>query len=275
MLNLKFTVTTLIACLFACFPTAIISSAGQPESSEEVILLGKFSKNDLNRIMETASKKEDPGEQVDLISRNFLGTGYQASTLTGSHKKKEILVINLKGMDCFTYLDYVEAMRLSGDFSEFKKNLVHVRYRDSRIDYANRNHFFSDWSEYNNVVDVTRQVAGTEYKTTVKMLNRKDEKEKYLPRIDVIERSIGYIPSGKLNNIDTGKIKTGDYLGIYTTRPGLDVSHTGIATRKSGKLYIRHASSSEKNAKVVEELLAEYLMDKPGLVILRPVVPEK
>jgi len=263
------------ACIFTCFPTCTISTAGEPASYEEVILLGKFSKKDLNRIMETASKKEDPGERIDLISRNFLGTGYQESTLIGSHKKKEILVINLEGMDCFTYLDYVEAMRLSGGFKEFKKNLVHVRYRGSGISYTNRNHFFTDWREYNSVVDVTRQVAGTAYRTTVKMLNRKDENGKYLPGIDVIERSISYIPSVEINNIDLGKIKTGDYLGIYSPRPGLDVSHTGIATRKSGKLYIRHASSSEKNREVVEERLAEYIKNKPGIVILRPVIPGK
>ena len=67
------------------------------------------------------------------------------------------------------------------------------------------------------------------------------------------------------------KLKTGDFAGIYTDKEGLDVSHTGIIIKKGGKVFLRHASSREKNQKVVDEELSEYMQNKPGLVVYRPV----
>ena len=64
-------------------------------------------------------------------------------------------------------------------------------------------------------------------------------------------------------------MNTGDYAGIYTDREGLDVSHTGIIIKKNDKTYLRHASPKEIYRKVVDEDLAEYFSDKPGLVIFR------
>ena len=66
-------------------------------------------------------------------------------------------------------------------------------------------------------------------------------------------------------------LQTGDYVGIYTDKEGLDVSHTGIIIRKGGVVFLRHASSKEKNQKVVDEVLSGYMQNKPGLVIYRPV----
>jgi hypothetical protein len=64
---------------------------------------------------------------------------------------------------------------------------------------------------------------------------------------------------------------SGDFVGIYTDKEGLDVSHTGIIIKKDGKVFLRHASSKEKNQKVVDENLSEYMKNKPGLVVYRPV----
>ena len=73
----------------------------------------------------------------------------------------EVLTINLAGVDCFTLLDYVEAMRLSASFDDFKKNLKKIRYQSGIVDYQHRNHFFTDWIEFNSdlVADVTKQIG--------------------------------------------------------------------------------------------------------------------
>ena len=68
-----------------------------------------------------------------------------------------------------------------------------------------------------------------------------------------------------------GNIKSGDYIGIYTEIPGLDVTHTGIAIKKGDKTYLRHASSKKSNQKVVDEDFKEYAAKVPGIVIYRPI----
>jgi hypothetical protein len=64
------------------------------------------------------------------------------------------------------------------------------------------------------------------------------------------------------------KLKSGDFVGIYTDEEGLDASHTGIIIKKTGKVFLRHASS--KSQKVVDEDLSEYMKNKPGLIVYRP-----
>ena len=53
------------------------------------------------------------GQQIGLISEAFLGTPYVANKLQGSLSTPEQLVVDFRGLDCFTYLDYVEALRQS------------------------------------------------------------------------------------------------------------------------------------------------------------------
>ncbi len=98
-------------------------------SYKELILLGNLTPESLDSILYESSKIHDMGMRIDFLSRHFLETPYQESTLRGDINTPEVFVINLEGIDCFTFLDYVESMRLSSSFSEFKENLKKVRYR--------------------------------------------------------------------------------------------------------------------------------------------------
>lgn len=241
---------------------------------EEFINLGKFRIKELDKLIRDANKISKPGERVEFISRIFLGVKYKDSTLKGSNNSPEILTINLEGMDCFTFLDYVEAMRNSEDFSEFKTNLVKTRYENANVKYSKRNHFFTDWAIYNNgIADVTEIVGGSANRVQSKKLNKKSENSRYLEGIHITERDINYIPSDQISEDILNKIRTGDYIGIYSEKTGLDVSHTGIAVGKSDGLYLRHASSREETGKVVDEPLEDYLKEKPGIVVFRPFDP--
>ncbi|NKB16416.1 MAG: DUF1460 domain-containing protein [Sphingomonadales bacterium] len=191
----------------------------------------------------------------------------------GDVNTPEVFTIDLGGMDCFTYIDYVEAMSLSGSFPEFKDTLRKIRYRDGVVAFRNRNHFFSDWpiNNYELVEDVTSALGGEKTMEVSKNLNLKSDGTYYLPGIPVINRTVHYIPSDALDTSVLSKLMTGDFVGIYTDKEGLDVSHTGIIIKKDGKVFLRHASSKEKNQKVVDEILSEYMKNKPGLVVYRPV----
>lgn len=87
------------------------------------------------------------GRTVDLISREFLGTPYLANRLIGSQNTPEQLVIDFRGLDCFTYIDYVEALSTARSEAEFVQRLVDIRYVDGNIAFPQRKHFFTDWAQ--------------------------------------------------------------------------------------------------------------------------------
>lgn len=247
--------------------------AGSDTDKPEIIKLGNWTEAGLSEVMIKSSRAGSAGKRIDFISEKFLDTPYKASTLTGDLNTPEVFTIDLEGMDCFTYIDYVEAMRLSESFPQFEQELKKIRYYDGKVDFQDRNHFFSDWAVYNkNVVrDVTREIGGEKTKEVSKSLNRKKDGTVFLPGIPVTQRTIHYIPSSEVDKTVTDKLSTGDYIGVYTDIEGLDVSHTGIIIKKEDGIFLRHASSRESNTKVVDEDLTEYIHNKPGLVIYRPL----
>lgn len=241
-------------------------------NKEELILLGKWNEKQLDNIIRKSSEIQDLDKRIDFLSGQFLNVNYKESTLIGNLNTPEVFVINLDEMDCFTYIDYVEAMRLSNSFSQFKGNLKKVRYQSGKVAFQNRNHFFTDWIEFDSdhIDDVTDTVGGEKTKTVRKTLNKKENGTYFLPGIPVKERKIQYIPSYALDNTTIERLRAGDYVGIYSEVQGLDVSHTGIIIRDGNKIYLRHASSKEGNRKVVDEDLISYMSNKPGIIILRP-----
>ena len=240
---------------------------------EEKIILGDWTRQQMEVAMEKAGGIRDPGAKIEFLSEKFLGTPYAEKTLGGSADRREVLTVNLSGLDCFTYIDYVESMRRSGGFAEFLKNLVSVRYKDAAVRWDRRKHFFSDWAngDGKNARDATAEVGGKFAVTERKKLNRKADGSLWVPGIDVVERDVSYIPSERLGPETLNAVRAGDYLGIYSEEDGLDVSHTGIAVRKNGKVYLRHASS--RHRRVLDEDLAVYMKKKPGLVVYRPDGP--
>ena len=240
-----------------------------PATYEEEIILGDWTRQRAEAAMERAGEIRDPGAKIEFLSEKFLGTPYAENTLGGSANLKEVLTVNLSGLDCFTYIDYVESMRRSRGFAEFLGNLAAVRYKDAAVRWERRRHFFSDWTsgDGKNARDATVEIGGKLAVTERKKLNRKADGSLWLAGIDVVEREVSYIPSERLGPETLDAVRTGDYLGIYSEEDGLDVSHTGIAVRKNGKLYLRHASS--RHRRVLDEDLAVYVKKRPGLVVYR------
>lgn len=219
--------------------------------AEQFINFGKF-END-----KTIFEEKD----ISKLSKKFLATQYISNTLKNSdiNTSKENLVINFQALDCFTFIDTIEALKQSSSKQDFIKKLIATRYKNSEISYQARNHFFSDWKYYNNVQDITCKVGPC--KKHIKLLNNN---EKYLKEIATIKREIYYIVP---KNIDISKIKSGDYIGIYSKRNDLDVTHTGILIKQNNKLYIRHASSLKK--KIIDSDYFEYTKEKIGVIIYR------
>jgi hypothetical protein len=244
---------------------------------KEKILLGIWSQDGLDHIMQEASQIKDVGERINVISRQFLGIPYRESTLMGDVNTPEVFVINLEAMDCFTFVDYVEAMRLSGSFSGFKRNLKRIRYKSGKVAFENRNHFFTDWQVFNKefINDATRMIGGHKAKSVQKTLNKKEDGTYFLPGIKPKEREFIYLPAEAIDHKVAAKLKTGDYIGIYADTQGLDVSHVGILVRQGDAVYLRHASSTKKQRTVTDQDFKHYITGKPGIIVLRPVNREQ
>ena len=240
-------------------------------ADKEIIETGNITIEEIEMLMRKASLIDSAGERIEFISLQFLGTPYQESTLIGSKGTDEIFVVNLKEVDCFTFLDYVEAMRLSASFDEFMENLRRIRYKAGAVAFHTRNHFFTDWIGSNGrVYDATMDVGKGRTKTVRKELNRKSDGKYILPGIELKQRDIHYIPSSLLDNGIWAGLATGDYIGIYSDLEGLDVSHVGIFVRTPGGIFLRHASSRKKVRKVEDQDFIEYVRTSPGIVVLRP-----
>jgi len=234
---------------------------------EEKINLGKWSPKKLDTLLNKVSVLSKTEEKINLISRQLLNILYKENTLIGNSVDSEYFVINLEFVDCFTFIDYVEAMRLSNSFNEFKDCLEDIRYQDGKVQFEKRNHFFISWRENNSdiVEDITTSVGNSV--RVEKKLNDRGDGTLYLPGVACIKSTINYIPSESINNKVIDKLKTGDYIGIYSDKPGLDVSHVGIFIRDNDKTFLRHAS--QKYQKVVDENFKKYIKNKPGIIVLR------
>ncbi len=240
-------------------------------SHKELILLGKWMPERLDLMLHESNKINYAGLRIDFLSRHFLGTPYQESTLIGGVHTPEVFVINLEGVDCFTFLDYIESMRFSSSFHEFKDNLQKVRYRAGEISFENRNHFFTDWREFNSnrIDDITEQIGGKKVMRIMKLLNVREDGTSFLSGIQNRERLISYIPANAIDNALISELKTGDYIGIYSEKQGLDVSHVGIAVKMENKTYLRHASSLKEQRKVLDQDFKDYITEKSGIIVFR------
>lgn len=218
----------------------------------------KIMKDVFALLKENNSKSES--EKIDLMSAYFLDTPYIADRLVGSPTEQEQLVIALNELDCFTFLDYIESFKRSQDEDDFIKNLEKVRYIDGKVEYYNRKHFYSDWYTENEKVaeDLLTRPEFSEYvKTDVVNLNE-GANGTYIPNLDIRTRDINYIPRDKVVDV-LPLLKTGDYIGIRKSIPGLDVTHTGIVIVKEDGVYMRHASSAKSAMKVVDQKITDYL----------------
>lgn len=226
----------------------------------------------LQKLLEVRNKaaREDDSAEAAAVSGQFLGVPYRPNTLVGSVVQPEELVVDLESVDCFTYADYVEALKHADDREQFLDRLMEVRYKDGVVGFRSRKHFFTDWAASTPVIakDVTGELSD-ESVTVAKRLNRKDAGGVYLPGLPEVGRDVTYIPSSAVDDNVVDGLRTGDYIGAYAEDGGLDVTHVGIFVDTPDGPVIRNASSLQANNKVVDEPLADYVRTIPGIVVLR------
>lgn len=236
---------------------------------------------------------------VLFYAYKFISTPYVAHTLEKEDPEK--LVVNLRQLDCLTYVETVIALTMtkrqnSDRFADYCQNLMNIRYRQGIMDgYLSRLHYFSWWMEdnikRNNVFEIfePRLFTQKKYVNNNYMSNHpssypflKNNKVR-IDSIASMEKSHNgkvwyYIPASLLESpaaqIDS-VIRSGDILALVTKKQGLDFSHLGFAVwGKDERLHLLNASSIHQEVVVEKKTLRKYMRERPsclGVSVLRLV----
>lgn len=255
------------------------------------------------------------GQQKDLSSQSIgmrvvgygkllLGNPYVDKTLE-VNPNSESLVCNLRGFDCVTFFENAWAFARTVKTSptptdkDFTTELRTLRYRDGKLDgYASRLHYTTDYFYNNakrgNLKEMTTSIGGiyaviedkpidfmSNHPTSYKQIENNEAEWK---RIEFYEREMAsrggfyYIKKENVAKIEKG-IQDGDLIGITTSIPGIDCSHTGIAVRgDDGRIHLMHASLTKKKVIISDEPLADYLAGnakQTGIIVYRPLEVEQ
>ena len=237
--------------------------------------------------------EDDFGKSMVAVGKTFIGIPYVAKTLEIG--ETETLVVNLHGLDCTTYVENVLAFTMllrdgKADFDSFTDLLKTIRYKDGRLDgYGSRLHYFTEWIRNNEekglLKDITNEVGGIAIQKDINFMGThrdlypflKDDKnyEKILvTEAELAKETFCYLPQDQIE-ANEHLIQSGDIIALATSINGLDVTHTGIATReKDGRIYLLHASTGSMKIEVSEVPLAEYLKkikSNTGILVARPM----
>lgn len=225
--------------------------------------------------------------------KELLGTPYVAKTLEVN--PTEELVVNMREMDCTTFVETVAALTLttqerSTSYDEFRKNLTRLRYRMGHIDgYASRNHYFQWWIESNRDMGLVREITPTEGAETMTLaLHYMTQHAKDYPMLKGQEAEhiarheretsgtmVTFLPKDRVgaDSKTLGYIESGDIIVITTSKDGLDCSHIGIAVwGRDGKLHLLNASQIHRKVVVEPMTLYNYMQrhkTQTGIRIVR------
>lgn len=223
----------------------------------------------------------------------FRNVPYVASTL---ESEKEHLIINLRELDCTTFVENVIALANTvkdeyPSFERFCDYLRLLRYRKGMVTrYTDRLHYFSDWIYENEqagfVTDMTKQIGGRGHSLNLSFMSAHPESYPALKShpefIEIIKKKeqdisarniYAMISKGDINNVSR-EIKTGDIVCFVTKIDGLDITHVGFVYLQGNIMTLVHASSAAK--KVIVDLkslqsYAESVKSTIGIMIVRPL----
>ena len=251
-----------------------------------------YTRQDSLRVVELLGDGAKQPKDTNLMlyfGHRLLDVPYVGQTLEVN--PKEELVVNLRELDCTTFVETVLALTLTTrqggqKWDDYCQTLTQIRYRGGRMEgYVSRNHYFSQWIESNVALGLVRErkatPAGNYFPFTAAqridvhymsqhpdLYPMRKGKQDDIARIRKYEEEINgttvrYIPSNLLNRDrkTLRYVQAGDILALVTSRDGLDISHVGIAEwGADGKLHLLNASSIYKKVVLDDVPLYDYMM---------------
>lgn len=245
------------------------------------------------KLLNNAKKQAANTNYIIYFARQLRGIPYVAYTL--EKNKKEKLVINLRQLDCTTYVENVTALAMcmkekKYTFKNFCDNIKKIRYRKGADPhYTLRLHYFTDWIEDNTAKGLCREIQApippftktqeinvfymSKNPSKYKMLKENPQYVSIIKKseTDINNKSYRYIPKSEVRNskLLRNTIHDGDIIATTTSLKGLDIQHLGFAVWHKDGLHMLNASSLHH--KVVEEpmTLYNYLQKQKSMTGIR------
>ena len=229
-------------------------------------------------------------------AQQLIGTPYVGQTLEVN--ETEQLVVNLRQLDCTTFVETAIALALtqrqgSTKYADYQQNLTRIRYRNGLLNgYPSRNHYFTQWIDSNErlgYIEEKEIPTGLSAPQTLDLHYMSQHPDRYpMLRNDADAqalirqyeqecegRVVHYVPHSKLNGSKTGNlsfIQDGDILAIVTKKDGLDTSHIGFAVwGRDSRLHLLNASQIHKKVVLESMTLYEYMSKHPSQLGVRVI----
>jgi hypothetical protein len=286
------TIQTVLLLAFLCM-VKIPAQQREPDIRKEKKIVEQYFQSLLPAPGDSLRSIYSPDELMMKAALFLLQTPYVAHTLEVNDEEE--LVINLRELDCMTFVESCLALSRAAqyaypDFDYFVRQLKYIRYRGGIIQgYTSRLHYTTDWITDNvnkgTLEDITCALGGKRFQPRVGYMSSHPELYSGLrdnpqstKTMASIEKTINqrttyyYIPKGEIVEKQS-LIKNGDIICFTTSLSGLDISHLGIACRDKGQLSFIHASTRYKKVVINPESLSDYCqMNKSntGIMVLRP-----
>ena len=272
-----------IVILLFCMMFSMAASAYQPRKDMVCI----------ERLLSDAAKLPKDSNLMLHFGKQFLNVPYVAHTLD-RNTEEEKLVVNTRELDCTTFVENVLALTLCAQrgetkFTDFENQLQQIRYRNGKVEYTRRLHYFTFWIEDNVRMGFVTKVESQYMPFTAVQHVKVDYMTKHvkdyamlaahpewLEGIKEMESVITgnyfrYIPKKNINNSNILRqtIKDGDIIAILTKKKGLDTSHIGIAVWQKDGLHLMNASSIHKKVVIEPMVLQKYMEKQPSQIGIR------
>lgn len=255
----------------------------------------QYTRSDSLKVVRLLKMGKTFGQDENLMirfARELKGLPYVGKTL--DRNVNERLVVNLRQMDCTTYVENVLALAICTrkgltTFRDFCRQLQLIRYRQGHVSYTDRLHYFSAWIEDNTRLGFVREVQAPNPPFTAVQTLRINymshhphlypmlvKHPGWVKGIAEMEQELNgltysYIPKQEIadDTLFRSTIHDGDIIVIITSRDGLDTSHIGIAVWHADGLHMLNASTV--HGRIVEEpmLLKTYMKRHPSQVGIR------
>jgi hypothetical protein len=241
------------------------------------------------------------GKAIATLGVTFVGATYRPATLEVPGPER--LVVNLRELDCVTFVENVLALvrfiREDGvgllrdrptARAKYEGYLRELRYRDGTIaGYPSRLHYFSEWlaeaDRHGRLSLLARDLGGVADSERIDFMSTHPGSYRQLAdpsvrdAIAAMESRLNgagprwFLPEGAIAAA-APRIRDGDVIAATSTVAGLDVAHTGFALWRGGRLHLLHAPLVGKSVEISVLPLDERILDiktQDGIMVGRPL----
>jgi len=233
------------------------------------------------------------------VAREMVGTPYVTYTLEVDDRV-ESPVVNLKGMDCWTYyenaLAFARMLRYKpGPYKP--ADMLHMveieRYRNGVCtgNYLSRMHHleevFADNQRRGYATNITPRLPGAvRIQREIREMTVQWKSYRYLRSNPSLIKPMGelearvsrlpvyHVPKSRVRAIEC-YLQNGDICAITTNSPDGYTSHVGLILKRNGRAYLTHATSEYDKGRqvIIDGTITDYLHARTkhaGIIICRP-----